>query len=90
MLDVGAEDDVHEDWVGLSWLDEAADQLELPDVLDPLADSLQRLDVLEELVGLRWCEREVDLVLLASSGRALWIVALEVLVSGLQKERINI
>ena len=83
MLDVCAEDDVNDDWIGLSWLDEATDQLELPDVLDPLADSFQSLDVLEELVSLRWSEREVDLVLLASGCRALCIVAVEVLVGGL-------
>lgn len=83
LLDVCAENDVNEDWIGLSWFDETADQLELPDVLDPLADSFQCLDVLEEFVSLRWREREGDLVLLASSCCALWIVALEVLVRGL-------
>ena len=82
MLNVGSEDDVNDDGVGSSF-DETAHQLELPDILDPLADSFESLDVLQKLVSLRRQEREVDLVLLASSCGAFWIVALEVLLGGL-------
>lgn len=78
MFYVGSEDDLDGECFGLSGLDEAADEFELPGALDPLADPLEGADVLQEGVRLRVVECELDQRLLAAGERPLQVVALEV------------
>ena len=78
MFYVGSEDDLDGEGLGLAGLDKAADEFELPDRLDPLADALERADVLEQGVGLGVVECELHEGLLAAGERPLEVVALEV------------
>lgn len=80
MLNIGSEDHVDEEWIGLAWLDVSTNELEFPHALDPLSDALQGGDILQKLVCLWWTEDELDNLFLASSNSALGVVAFEVLV----------
>ena len=70
----------------MSRLDESSDELELPDTLHPLPDTLEGCDVLEELIGLWRGESELYDLLSASGDCALGQIAIEIFVSGLQKK----
>ena len=72
LFNVGLEHYVNDDRVGLTWLNEATDELQLPDRLDELADTLEGANAVEHWVLLRRRKGERDDGLSAASGGALW------------------
>lgn len=64
----------------MAGLDETTDQLELPGRLDELANALEGLDALQEIVLLRRREYEIDYLLRSGGNGAFGHVALEILV----------
>ena len=85
MLNIGSEDHVDEEWIGLAWLDVSSNELEFPYALNPLSDALQGGDILQKLVCLWWTEDELDNLFLASCNSTLGVVAFEVLVRSLKQ-----
>ena len=84
MFNIGSEDHVDEEWIGLAWLDVSSNELEFPYALNPLSDALQGGDILQKLVCLWWTEDELDKLFLASCSSSFRVVAFEVLVRSLK------
>ena len=83
MLDVCSQDDVDDHRIGLAWLHIPSSQFQLPHVLDPLSDTLECSNGLEQLVLLWWVEGKLGDDFLACCNGALGIVDVEILVSAL-------
>ena len=81
LFDICLQNHVIDDGIGLAGLNEASNELELPNGLDELADTLERANAVEHRILLRRRKRERDDGLGAASGCALRQVAVEVLVS---------
>ena len=80
LLDISTEDHVYREAIRCARLHETSRELALPNTLDPLANALQCIDVLQERVDAGWLESELDHLLLACVEGALRVVALKVLI----------